>query len=67
MKKARVNFLMPIQLHEFVKEEAAKLGIPASTMYIMIVNLYKDNNTAMQALRTIQEAQKEVKINEDTP
>lgn len=52
---------MPTPLHEFVKERAAAIGVPASTMYIMIINLYKDNNTAMQALRTIQEAQKEVR------
>jgi len=61
VEKSRVNFLMPTPLHEFVKEQAAAIGVPASTMYIMIINLYKDNNTAMQALRTIQESQKEVK------
>lgn len=64
MKKTRVNFMMPEHLHEYVKEMAENLGIPTSTMYIMIVNLYKDNSTAMQALKTLQEAQEGVKKSE---
>lgn len=64
MKKIRVNFMMPEHLHEYVKEMAENLGIPTSTMYIMIVNLYKDNSTAMQALKTLQEAQEGVKKSE---
>ena len=64
MKKIRVNFMMPEHLHEYVKEMAESLGIPTSTMYIMIVNLYKDNSTAMQALKTLQEAQEGVKKSE---
>jgi len=59
--KIRVNFLMPEHLHQFVKEQAAALGVPASTMYIMIVNLYKDNSTAMVALKQLQDLQGEVK------
>lgn len=60
MEKARVNFLMPIYLHEYVKEQAAKLGIPASTMYIIIVNSWKDSNTALEALKNIDDVQKGV-------
>lgn len=57
VEKTRVNFLMPTPLHDFVKEQAALLGVPASTMYIMIVNLYKDNSTAMKALKQLQDLQ----------
>ena len=64
MNIVRVNFMMPEHLHEYVKEMAENLGIPTSTMYIMIVNLYKDNSTAMQALKTLQEAQEGVKKSE---
>jgi len=55
MKKIRVNYLMPEHLYHYVKDEAAKLCIPMSTMYIMIVNSYKDSNTALDALRNIDE------------
>ena len=66
MNKIRVNFMMPEHLHEYVKELASSLGIPASTMYIMIVNLYKDNSTAVKALKTLQEAQEGVNKSEIT-
>lgn len=59
MEKTRVNFMMPVHLHEFVKEQAQSLGIPTSTMYIMIVNLYKDNKIAMKALSTLRESNSE--------
>lgn len=52
-ERIRVNFLMPVHLHDFVKEQAAKLGIPASTMYIMIVNMYKDNNAVLDGLNNL--------------
>ena len=61
MKKIRVNFQMPEHLHAYVKELADDLGIPTSTMYIMIVNLYKDNSTAMKALKALQDKQDEPK------
>lgn len=52
-ERIRVNFLMPVHLHDFVKEQAAKLGIPASTMYIMIVNMYKDNTAVLDGLNNL--------------
>lgn len=66
MKKIRVNFMMPEHLHAYVKELADDLGIPTSTMYIMIVNLYKENSTAMKALKTLQDVQEGVNKNEIT-
>jgi len=61
MKKAeriRVNFLIPAHLHEFVKEQADKLGIPASTMYTMIVNMYKDNTAVLDGLTKLENPKK---------
>lgn len=43
IEKTRINITLPVHLHEFVKGQADELGIPASTMYVMIVNAYKDN------------------------
>lgn len=57
-EKIRVNYLMPVYLHDFVKEEANKLGIPASTMYIMIVNAYKDNLRIIDGLSHIEKGGK---------
>lgn len=53
--------MMPEHLHAYVKGLADDLGIPTSTMYIMIVNLYKDNSTAMKALKALQDKQDESK------
>ena len=36
-----INITMPSHLHDFVKSQANELGIPTSTMYVMIVNDYK--------------------------
>ena len=52
---------MPVSLHEFVKEQANALGIPMSTMYVIIVNSYKESNTALEALKNMEEVQKVVK------
>lgn len=52
-EKIRVNYLMPVFLHDFVKAQANELGIPASTMYIMIVNAYKDNLRIMDSLDNV--------------
>ena len=61
MKKVRVNFLIPEHLYDFVKSQADYLGIPMSTMYLIIVNAYKDSNTALEALKNMEEVQKVVK------
>lgn len=61
MKKIRVNYMMPEHLYDFVKSEAENLGIPMSTMYIMIVNAYKDSSTALQALKNIDDVSKMAK------
>ena len=61
MKKIRVNYMMPEHLYDFVKSESENLGIPMSTMYIMIVNAYKDSSTALQALKNIDDVSKMAK------
>lgn len=53
--------MMPEHLYDFVKSEAENLGIPMSTMYIMIVNAYKDSSTALQALKNIDDVSKMTK------
>ena len=55
VKKIRVNFLIPEELHEFVKGQADVIGVPYSTMYLMIVNSYKEQSNAMKALTQLQE------------
>jgi len=61
VERTRINLFMPNPLHEFVKEQANALGIPMSTMYVMIVNSYKDSNTALQALHNMEDVSKLVK------
>lgn len=57
-KKTRVNISMPTDLHEYVKEQANKLGIPASTMYVIIINQYRMNDDALQTFKALQNIQK---------
>lgn len=56
--KTRVNITMPTHLHDFVKSQADELGIPASTMYIMIVNAYKDNLRIVDTLSKMDHTKK---------
>lgn len=55
VKKIRINFLIPEDLHEFVRNQAESIGVPYSTMYLMIVNQYKEQSNAMKALTQLQE------------
>ncbi len=64
-EKIRVNYLMPVHLHNFVKEQANELGIPASTMYIMIVNMYKDNLRIVDNLSLMNSEKKDLKAKVD--
>lgn len=52
-EKLRINISMPTDLHEYVKEQARKLGIPASTMYVIIINQYKANDDNLRVLQNL--------------
>lgn len=56
--KTRINISMPNDLHEYVKEQAKKLGIPTSTMYVIIINQYRMNDDALQTFKALQNIQK---------
>lgn len=57
--KTRINISMPTDLHEYVKAQAKKLGIPASTMYVIIINQYRMNDDAMQTFKALNNLSKE--------
>lgn len=53
-EKTRINIAMPNELHDFVKFRAKKLGIPISTMYVIIVNQFKANEDNLRTLENLQ-------------
>lgn len=67
VEKTRINITMPTHLHEFVKSQANELGIPASTMYLMIVNAYKDNLRIMDSLENVGKNNKYLKDEGNNP
>ncbi len=52
-EKTRINITMPSHLHDFVKSQANELSIPTSTMYVMIVNDYKNSLRIMSSLENV--------------